>query len=35
MEENKKFNYPSTPYTEGKHKAIVEFLKSAHNTRSQ
>jgi len=35
MEESKKFHYLSTLYTERKHKAAVEFVKSAQNTRSQ
>ena len=35
MEENKKFHNLSSLYTERKHKAVVEFVKSAQNTRSQ
>jgi len=35
MEESKKFHYLSTLYTERKHKAVVEFVKSAQNIISQ
>ena len=35
MEENKKFHNLSYLYTERKHKEVVEFVKSAQNTRSQ
>jgi hypothetical protein len=35
MEESKKFHYLTTLNTERKHKAVVEFVKSAHNKRLQ
>jgi len=35
MDENKKFRYLYTLYTERKHKEVAKFVQSAQNARSQ